>query len=95
MNNKGTSVPAPGPAKLGGGRRAEEANEDKEEEEEEEGRGREEERTLVQEPWPTLRFQKTGSTLTWALADTREAPGAPRPTTARPLLPPKLGRGQH
>lgn len=30
VNNKGTSVPAPGPAKLGGGRRAEEANEDKE-----------------------------------------------------------------
>lgn len=30
VNNKGTSVPAPGPAKLGGGRRAKEANEDKE-----------------------------------------------------------------
>ena len=28
VNNKGTSVPAPGPAKLGGGRRIEEANED-------------------------------------------------------------------
>lgn len=28
VNNKGTSVPAPGPAKLGGGWRAVEANED-------------------------------------------------------------------
>lgn len=54
VNNKGTSVPAPGPAKLGGGRRAEEANEDKE------GGGGEgpRERSLAQDPWSTLIFQK-------------------------------------
>lgn len=88
VNNKETSVPAPGPAKLGGGRRAEEANEDKEE-----GEGGPRERTLAQEPWPTLVFQKTGSTLTWALADI----GGLRlhPPHRHPLLPPKLGRGQH
>lgn len=53
VNNKGTSVPAPGRAQLGGGWRAEEANEDKEEWEWVEGWGARE-RTLAQEPWPTL-----------------------------------------
>lgn len=67
VNNKGTSVPAPGPAKLGGGRRAEEANEDKE-------GGGPRERNLAQDPWSTLMFQKTGSTLTWALAGSDSTP---------------------
>lgn len=81
VNNKGTSVPAPGPAKLGGGRRAEEANEDKE------GGGGARERSLAQDPWSTLIFQKTGSTLTWALA-----PATPRPTAAAPP-PSQIGQG--
>lgn len=85
VNNKETSVPAPGPAKLGGGRRAEEANEDKEE-----GEGGPRERTLAQEPWPTLIFQKTGSTLTWALADIGGAPAPPAP----PPPPPSSQIGQ-
>lgn len=87
VNNKETSVPAPGPAKLGGGRRAEEANEDKEK-----GEGGPRERTLAQEPWPTLIFQKNRLyiDLTWALADIGGAPAPPAP----PLPPPSSQIGQ-
>lgn len=85
VNNKGTSVPAPGPAQLGGGRRAEEANEDKEEL----GVGW---RAHGKEPWrknhgPLLYSKKTGSTLTWALADIRGGSGSTRAPPPPPSSP--------
>lgn len=51
VHNKGTSVPAPGPAGLRGGWRMKEENED----EEEEGP---QERALAWDPWPALIFPK-------------------------------------
>lgn len=51
VHNKGTSVPAPGPAGLRGGWRMKEENEDKEEE-------GSQERALAWDPWPALIFRK-------------------------------------
>lgn len=85
VNNKGTSVPAPGPAKLGRGWRAEEANEDKER-----GGGVRvgaRERTLAQEPWPTLIFQKNRLYIDLGLGRHRGGSGSTRPTAAPSFLP--------
>lgn len=91
VHNKGTSVPAPGPAGPRGGWRMKEENED-EEEEEEEGP---QERALAWEPWPALISRKTGSTLTWALADMGRlqllSPSFPSPPP--PSLPSKTEQG--